>query len=268
MDGTSGATSVTRPWKPVADMTGRAILLLVGIFILLYFVYGPNTTRLQGAGDVWLYQDYAKKLLGTPPQLPREYPPLRRCYSSYHNYLHPENYMLGWVVWAALAMWLTMVTVDRVNGGGFWMFLLVALGAWGTAAFRFDIFIVLVTTLAFAAGTRSRWVFAQLLLALGVALKLYPLILMPVVVIWQWRTNAPLADQRCAGRRGGSAHRHRKHVGYSIPPNCGTVGLSWTTTVGGRIAGRQHRLAARPSAATRSISRLARSTCLPHLMPY
>ncbi len=192
MDGKSGATSVTRSWKPVADMTGRAVLLLMGIVILLYFVYGPNTTRLQGAGDVWLYQDYAKKLLGEPPQLPREYPPLSALLFVVPQYLHPENYMLGWVVWAALAMWLTMVTIDRVNGGGFWMFLLVALGAWGTAAFRFDIFIVLVTTLAFAAGTRKRWVFAQLLLALGIALKLYPLILMPVVVLWQWRTTRRL----------------------------------------------------------------------------
>jgi uncharacterized membrane protein len=43
--------------------------------------------------------------------------------------------------------------------------------------------------LAFAATTRQRWLLAQALLALGVALKLYPLILMPLVVVDEWRTT-------------------------------------------------------------------------------
>lgn len=46
---------------------------------------------------------------------------------------------------------------------------------------RFDIFVVCVTVLAFASAQRQGWLLAQILLALGMGLKLYPVVLMPLV---------------------------------------------------------------------------------------
>ncbi|CAA9300878.1 MAG: hypothetical protein AVDCRST_MAG93-4594, partial [uncultured Chloroflexia bacterium] len=194
---------MTQQWSVIGRVIGRPLAFLAAILLTLYFTYELNTVRLNGAGDVGLYQEYARNILADPPELPREYPPLSAALFVVPQLVLPERYMLGWALWAAFAVWLAVVAVDRLNRGGWWMFLLITLGAWGTAAFRFDIFVVLVTVLAFAAGKRQRWVLAQALLALGVAIKLYPLILMPLVVIWQWNSTRRLPISAAFGGAGG-----------------------------------------------------------------
>jgi hypothetical protein len=194
---------VTHQWRTGVATGGRALAFLVAIAFVLYVVYTPNTTTLLGAGDVWLYRDYAQKALADPPELPREYPPLSTALFVVPQLLSPDRYMLGWTLWAAFAMWLVVLAVDWLSGRGWWLLLLLTLGAWGTAAFRFDIFVVLVTVLAFAAASRRRWVLAQCLLALAVALKLYPIILMPLVVVWQWRETRRLPISAALGGAGG-----------------------------------------------------------------
>jgi hypothetical protein len=194
---------VTQQWSMVGRVIGHPLAFLAAILLLLYFTYELNTVRLHGAGDVSLYQAYGQNILADPPELPREYPPLSAALFVVPQLVLPERYMLGWALWAAWAIWLVVVAVNRLSGDGWWMFLLVTLGAWGTAAFRFDIFVVLVTVLAFAAGKRQHWVLAQALLALGVAIKLYPLILMPLVVIWQWHSTRRLPLSAALAGAGG-----------------------------------------------------------------
>jgi hypothetical protein len=168
----------------------RSVVLGAALLVLLAAAYLPARDVFRSTADVDLYQRYARGVLDTPPQLPREYPPLTVAVFVIPHLLTPNTYMLGFALLCTFAAWLVVLLVDRLgNGGGWWLVLLIALSAWGTMFFRFDIVVVLLTVLAFWAGTHKRWFGAQVLLALGVALKLYPLLLMPLVVVWQWRTT-------------------------------------------------------------------------------
>ncbi len=177
----------------------RVVAFLNAILLLLLVVYRPAQTIFHATGDVALYQDYARLVLGQPMRLPREYPPAAAGLFVLPQLVAPNHYLLGFALQAVVAVWLSVVVVDRLGGRGWWLLLYIGLGAWGTLFFRFDIFVVLVTILAFAAVSKQRWLLAQALLVLGVALKLYPLILMPLVVLWQWRDRRRLPISSALG---------------------------------------------------------------------
>src|SRR3712207_5355737 len=179
-----------RRTRPVAFLFSILLFLLVSTQLALFF---------RSTGDVRLYQAYAQRALATPMELPREYPALSIVLFVLPQLLAPQYYMLGFSLLAAFALWLTVLVVDRLSGQGWWLMLYLALGAFGTLFFRYDIVVVPLTVLAFAATTRQRWLLAQALLALGVALKLYPLILMPLVVVDEWRTTRRFPLQSILG---------------------------------------------------------------------
>ena len=187
----------------MANRAVRAGAFLVALLLLLLATYRPSRDFFRSVGDIRLYQRYAELVLGTPRELPREYPPLTVGIFVIPQLLSPRSYMLGFTLLAAAAAWLTVLVVDRLGKQGWWLVLYLGLGALGTIFFRFDIFVVLLTLLAFRAGTRRRWTAAQLLLALGVALKLYPVILLPLVVLWQWREERRLPLASIAAGGGG-----------------------------------------------------------------
>jgi hypothetical protein len=174
--------------KVLSKVITRPTALFMGVLFLLLIVYRP-AQFYHSTGDVILYQRYAQNILSDPTELPREYPPLAAGIFVLPQLIVPNYYVLGFTLLAMLATCLIVLIVDRLNCGGWWLLLYLALGAWGTLFFRFDIFVVLLTVLAFVAATRQRWLLAQVILALGVALKIYPLILMPLVVLWQWRVT-------------------------------------------------------------------------------
>ncbi len=181
------------PGKRLIKSSVRSVLLLASVLILLLAAYWPASTLFDSvSGDIGLYQEYGAGALASPPQLPREYPPLSAVIFAVPQLIFPEHYVVGFALMAALAAAFTAIVVDRLSRRG-WLFVLyLGLGAWGTLFFRFDIFVVLLTVLGYALATRRKWVLAQMLLALGVGLKLYPLVLMPLVVCWQWRTERRL----------------------------------------------------------------------------
>lgn len=80
-----------------------------------------------------------------------------------------------------------VLVVERLSRRGWWLILYLILGGFATVFFRYDSLVVVLTVLAYAVATRRRWGLAQALLGVGIALKLYPVVLMPLVVLWEWR---------------------------------------------------------------------------------
>ena len=181
----------------------RSVALLAGILLFLGLAYWPAHEVFRATGDVRLYQHYAELALKRPPELPREYPPLSAAIFVLPQRIAPTQYPITFALLAALAVWLTVLVVDRLCRAGWSLLLLLGLGSFGTLFFRYDIFVVLLTVLAFAAATRKHWLLSQALLAIGLALKLYPAILMPLVVLWQWRVERRLPLRSALG--GGLA---------------------------------------------------------------
>lgn len=182
-----------RMWStPVVGKIARPTAFLCSLLVFLLLIYRPANTIFRSTGDVSIYQAYAAAWLDRPMSLPREYPPLTIGIFVVPQLVSATYYMLGFAVLAALATWLTVLLVDRLSRRGWWFVLYLALGTWGILFFRFDIFVVLLTVLAFASATRQRWIIAQVLLGFAVALKFYAVILMPLVVLWEWRDSRRL----------------------------------------------------------------------------
>jgi hypothetical protein len=76
------------------------------------------------------------------------------------------------------------------------------LGAQGTLLDRYDLFPALLTVGALWCAQRKRFTWAYAFLAGGVALKLYPAVLLPALVIAHWQATASVAvDAPGVGRR-------------------------------------------------------------------
>ncbi len=168
------------------DRGMRAAGLLAAV-IVAALVCLAVAQRYRTAGDVVLYQRYAQQLRATPPRLPQEYPPLTAAIFAIPELLVPRWYLAGFAALAGWALWITLLLVDDVGRRGPWLALYAALAGAGTLVVRFDAVVVLATVTAWFLARRGRWGWAQALLALGFALKLYPALLMPVVSLWAWQ---------------------------------------------------------------------------------
>ena len=131
----------------------RYAALVVGTLILLAIVYRPVRYFFNATGDVSLYHDYAKKAQASPPELPREYPPPSALIFLIPQLIDPNHYVEGFLLMAAAAMALTLIAVERMSGGGLWLFIFLALGSWGVVFTRYDFIVVMHTVFSFGAGT-------------------------------------------------------------------------------------------------------------------
>ena len=165
----------------------RPLAMLFAVLIFLCIAYPVMHGGFHSDQDVKLYARYAQAAQATPATLPLEYPPLVVLLFIVPLLIAPNAYPLAFAAFAALAVWVTLIVVDYCSGQGWWLWLMLVLGSWGTIFGRYDIFVVCVTVLAFVSAHRQRWLLAQALLVLGVGLKLYPVVLMPLVVLWQWQ---------------------------------------------------------------------------------
>ena len=89
-------------------------------------------------------------------------------------------FLVGWVAVASMA--------GRRAGIAYVVYLLV--GGFGVILSRYDLVPALVTVAAIAAAERKRWPIAYVLLGLGVLLKIYPGVLLPVFLIQQVRSGS------------------------------------------------------------------------------
>lgn len=177
-----GAVSLPRRTWIVLALVVAALLAS-----LVFYIHGPNDH-----GDVGLYDHYAWSFwTGSPPfhALPAEYPLLALL--PFTLTIAPPlpdfvsvfgTWMLGLLVAGQLVMARResprVAEVCAVYLG---------LGAWATVLGRYDLVPAAVTLAAFWAARERRFLPAYALLAAGVLLKLYPALLLPVVVIEQYR---------------------------------------------------------------------------------
>jgi hypothetical protein len=138
-------------------------------------------------------------VLAQPRAYPREYPAPSALIFVVPALLRGVPYHFAFPAVATIAAAAMVLVVEHLSRRGWWLLLYLVLGGFATVFFRYDSFVVLLTVLAFGAATRSRWVIAQALLGLGVAFKLYPIVLMPLVVLWEWRAMRRLPWRSAAG---------------------------------------------------------------------
>lgn len=157
---------------------------LVGVYLF---------AQWQGA-DVATYQSYAREFwYGLPhPHFPREYPPLSVVPFALTligpSWLGPQLFVAGMLLlfaggFLALRRWESPPAA--------WAYLLYALAAGpATLLFRYDLVAALVAGAAIWTIRRHRYTASYGLVAAATLVKLFPIVLLPVVVIAQWRSES------------------------------------------------------------------------------
>ena len=173
-------------WLP----RSRAVLALVVAALLgSFFLYVHGA---YGHGDIDTYHRYALDFwLGSPPlrSLPAEYPPLSLLPFSLTLVPPLPDHVAVFAFWMLLLFLAGYVAIGRRESARaaevFGVYL--ALGCFGTLLGRFDLVPAATVVIAYWAARRRRFALAYAMLALGTLLKLYPLFLVPVVALEQYR---------------------------------------------------------------------------------
>jgi glycosyl transferase family 87 len=160
-----------------------ALLCVCLLGLVQFAIHGP-----YGAGDINVYHRYAVEFWAGKNAfhaLPVEYPPLSIVVFSLSVLPPIGDYVSVYAIWMAglfMAGYFAFRRFSsRHNATLYAVYLL--LGATGALLGRFDLFPALLTIAAFWAARRRRFMLAYLFLAAGALLKLYPLALIPVLMI-------------------------------------------------------------------------------------
>jgi hypothetical protein len=165
------------------DALDIALLCVCLLGLIEFAIHGP-----YGAGDIKVYHRYAidfwagKNAFHT---LPIEYPPLSIVVFSLSVLPPIGDFVSVYAFWMAVLFMVGYFAFrkfsTRHKATLYAVYLL--LGATGALLGRFDLFPALLTVAAFWAARRHHFLVAYLLLAAGALLKLYPLALLPVLMI-------------------------------------------------------------------------------------
>jgi hypothetical protein len=121
--------------------------------------------------------------------LPLEYPPLALLPFSLGLLGPIADYQLIFALWMALLAifiyWLLVRFGPRGAGLTFALYLLI--GGWSTAEGRFDLVPATLTLLCIIAAERKHWTWAYFALAFAVLMKIYPILLFPVLLMAEQR---------------------------------------------------------------------------------
>ena len=165
------------------DSLDAALLCVCTLGLVVFAIHGP-----YGAGDIRVYHRYAIDFWAGKNAfhaLPVEYPPLTILVFSLSVLPPIWDYVsvyAGWMAVLFLAGYFAYRRFSsRHNATLYAVYLL--LGATGALLGRYDLFPALLTVAAFWAATRRRFMLAYLFLAAGAVLKLYPIALLPVLMI-------------------------------------------------------------------------------------
>lgn len=110
-----------------------------------------------------------------------EYPPLAVCLFKLVNLFGEQWFTLMWYGLVALTVLLVCLIIKKMKGN-FYIFLASVLPLGGLFWDRFDIFPALTTVLAVYLATIGWGILALSVLAIGVSLKIYPVLLLPVII--------------------------------------------------------------------------------------
>lgn len=169
---------------------------LVEVGVLLAGLYASRQLTIQywklPTGDVAEYYHYALAFWTLRPPFhlfPVEYPPLAIVPFSFTLLPPLPDYPLMYAVWMSAIFIAGFYAMARfASRRRAWVYVVYLLiGAPALLLERFDLVPALLTLVALWATQRRRFGYAYLLLAAGILLKLYPVFLVPVVVIEHWR---------------------------------------------------------------------------------
>jgi hypothetical protein len=122
---------------------------------------------------------------------PIEYPPFTLVIFSLPLLLpqlpYTTKFALEMALLVALIYWFLLKYGPRGSAAIFVIYLLI--GAVGTAFARFDLVPAALTLLGLVSAERKHWALAYISLALGVLVKLYPVLLFPFVFIAEQQAN-------------------------------------------------------------------------------
>ena len=153
----------------------------------LTFWLGSSAVHLLPHSQCYFIQ--TSVIQGPFHMLPLEYPPLTLVIFSLSLLVALPYYQLLFALWMALTSvliyWLLLRFGPRGSALVFALYALV--GAWATAEGRFDLVPAALTLLCILAAERKHWTAAYVALAFGTLLKIYPLLLLPVLFIAEQR---------------------------------------------------------------------------------
>ena len=146
----------------------------------------------SGHGDLQLYHGYAQAFwLGSPPfsSLPAEYPLLSMIPFTLTLLPPLPDYITVFGLWMLLIFLAGYVGIRRRESPKIAEICAVYLvvGCFATVLGRFDLLPAAATLVAYWAARERRFTLAYAMLAVGTLLKLYPLFLLPVVALEQYR---------------------------------------------------------------------------------
>lgn len=117
--------------------------------------------------------------------LPREYPVLSLIPFSLPLIAPAQFYQQAYALWAILVVILLYFAIKRYTSWKNAMLFMASMviAGWSTAASRFDLFPAALTLGVLILANRGRWVWAYVLLMMGILLKFYPVLLLPPLFI-------------------------------------------------------------------------------------
>jgi hypothetical protein len=169
------------------DRVVLAALVLTLLGSLVFYMHSAF-----GHGDITEYHRYAQAFwLGAPPfrSLPAEYPLLSLVPFSLTLLPPLHDYVSVFALWMLLLFVAGYLAIRRRESArvaevcGVYL----VLGCFATVLGRFDLLPAAATVVAYWAVRERRFTLAYGLLAIGAVLKLYPVLLVPIVVLEQYR---------------------------------------------------------------------------------
>jgi hypothetical protein len=178
--------SESAPWRRRESLVpGLVLLTLLGVIV--FELHGRF-----GHGDIDLYHRYAQAFwMGSPPlrSLPLEYPPLSIVAFSLTLLPPLPDYITVFALWMLALLAVTYLGFRRFESlrAADVFIVYSVVGGLSTLLGRFDLVPAALTVAAYWAVRHRRFDLAYVLLAAGTLIKLYPLFLIPIVMVEQWR---------------------------------------------------------------------------------
>ena len=190
-------------------------------------VLGVALARGLRFSDVDVYHRDALAFWAGGHRLPTEYPILAMV--PFSLTVPPAGIDYAWafsfgMVALFLVGWIAVARMAGARAGiAYVVYLLV--GGFGVIVSRYDLVPALVTIAAIAAAERKRWSIAYLLLGLGVLLKIYPGVLLPVFLIQQVRSGASVPKAAVSALWFGLT------VAAGVAASIGLAGPGWLAPI-------------------------------------
>jgi hypothetical protein len=173
-------------WRP-RDRVALALIAAALLGSLIFYMHSR-----YGHGDITLYHRYAQAFwFGSPrfSSLPAEYPLLSLVPFTLTLLPPLGDFISVFGVWMLLLFLVGYLAVRRRESTrpAAVLGVYLALGSFATALGRYDLLPAGATVLAYWAARERRFTLAYGLLAVGTLLKLYPVLLVPIVALEQYR---------------------------------------------------------------------------------